>query len=207
VHSYYTAIPNFQMKKIFWTYLFFLCLVNYAPAQIVPKEQVVLEEKLIFPVQEQHVHGSSIVSLPNGDLLAAWFQGSGERTADDVKIMGSRLVKGAKEWSDPFELADTPHLPDCNPVLFLNDEGKLFLVWIAVQANRWEHSILKFRTSVDYHGQGAPKWYWQDNILLKPDDQFAEEVALRSKDLPDLNAGCAEYAPSYDKMNLSASQD
>jgi len=196
-----------QMEKIFWICLFFQVLVTNAPSQIVPKEQVVLDEKLIFPVQEQHVHGSSIVGLPNGDFLVAWFQGSGERTADDVRIMGSRLIKGDKEWSEPFILADTPYLPDCNPVLFLNDEGKLFLVWIAVQANRWEHSILKYRTSVDYQGQGTPIWNWQDNILLKPDDHFAEEVALKFKDLPDLNAGWAEYAPSYDKMIISASQD
>jgi hypothetical protein len=45
---------------------------------------------IIFPYQSEHVHGSTIVELPNGDLLSAWFQGSGERWADDVKIMGSR---------------------------------------------------------------------------------------------------------------------
>ncbi|HLT07451.1 MAG TPA: exo-alpha-sialidase [Cyclobacteriaceae bacterium] len=175
--------------------------------QTVAKDQVVLQEMLLFPMQEQHVHGSSIVSLPNGDFLTAWFQGSGERTADDVKIMGSRLAKGAKGWSEPFELADTPHLPDCNPVLFLNDEGKLFLVWIAVQANRWEHSVLRFRTSSNYQGPGAPVWDWQDNILLKPGDQFAQEVAAKLADLPRLTAGWAEYAPDYDKMIIAASED
>lgn len=101
---------------------------------------------LIFPLQSQHVHGSSLVELPNGDFLVAWFQGSGERTADDVRIMGARLKKGTSSWSEPFEMADTPHLPDCNPVLFLTG-NKLFLVWIAVQANRWEHSILRVRTT------------------------------------------------------------
>src|SRR5690606_32521198 len=175
--------------------------------QTVAKDQVVLQEMLLFPMQEQHVHGSSIVALPNGDFLAAWFQGSGERTADDVKIMGSRLVKGAKAWSEPFELADTPHLPDCNPVLFLNDEGTLFLVWIAVQANRWEHSILRFRTSSDFEASGAPVWDWQDNILLKPDDQFAQEVASKLGELPRLTAGWAEYAPHYDRMIIAASED
>lgn len=44
----------------------------------------------IFPFQEQHCHGSTIVELPNRDLLVAWFQGSGERTADDVGIRGAR---------------------------------------------------------------------------------------------------------------------
>jgi len=195
------------MKQPLTIYFFLLFTAPMAWSQVIPKNEIVLSESLIFPLQEQHAHGSSIVSLPNGDLLAAWFQGSGERTADDVKILGARLVKGAKEWSAPFEMADTPHLPDCNPVLFLNGEGKLFLVWIAVQANRWEHSILKFRTSADFSSPGAPVWDWQDNILLKPDDSFAEEVDRKFKDLPRLEAGWAEYAPSYDNMILSASKD
>ena len=195
------------MKLPLTIYFFLLFTAPMAWSQVIPKNEIVLSESLIFPLQEQHAHGSSIVSLPNGDLLAAWFQGSGERTADDVKILGARLVKGAKEWSAPFEMADTPHLPDCNPVLFLNGEGKLFLVWIAVQANRWEHSILKFRTSADFSSPGAPVWDWQDNILLKPDDSFAEEVDRKFKDLPRLEAGWAEYAPSYDNMILSASKD
>src|SRR5215212_2914361 len=62
---------------------------------------------LIFPLQDKHVHGSTIVGLPNGDMLAAWFYGSGERKEDDVKIMGARLTKGAKQWSPPFLMADT----------------------------------------------------------------------------------------------------
>lgn len=167
----------------------------------------VMEEMLIFPLQQQHVHGSSLVYFPNGDLLAAWFQGSGERTADDVRIMGARLEKGKKTWSEPFLLADTPNLPDCNPVLFLNQEGKLFLVWIAVHANRWECSLLRYKTSDDYLQSGAPVWDWQDNILLKPDDRFAEEIRLKFRELPDYTAGWAEYARPYDEMIMEASRD
>ncbi|MGN6618997.1 MAG: sialidase family protein [Ilyomonas sp.] len=163
--------------------------------------------ELIFPMQEKHVHGSSIISLPNGDLLAAWFYGSGERNADDVKIMGARLKKGASNWSESFELADTYGLPDCNPVLFLNAKGKLFLVWIAVQANRWENSVLRFKTSVDYNGEEAPIWNWQDNILLKPDESFAKETESKFKQLPDAGNGWSAYAPKYDQMIIDASKD
>lgn len=170
------------------------------------QESAILHSEIIFPMQEKHVHGSTIVELPNGDILVAWFEGSGERTADDVKIMGSRLKKGAKNWSKPFEMADTPHLPDCNPVLFLAN-NKLFLVWIAVQANRWEHSILRLRSSTKFDGNGAPEWDWQDNILLKPTDAFAEEVVSKLKELPDQGHGWAEYAPKYDRMITEASQD
>ena len=40
----------------------------------------------IFPPGKKHTHSSSIVQCPNGDLLACWYHGSGERTADDVLV-------------------------------------------------------------------------------------------------------------------------
>ncbi|MCB0666398.1 MAG: exo-alpha-sialidase [Saprospiraceae bacterium] len=167
----------------------------------------ILKEELLFPLQSKHVHASAIVSLPNGDLLAAWFEGSGERRADDVLIRGARRSRGSTSWSSPFDLADTPDLPDCNPVLFLNQEKKLFLVWIAVQANKWENSILRVRTSTEYLNQGAPRWEWQDNILLKPDEEFALEVATKLDQLPELGRGWAEYALPYDRQIKLASEN
>ena len=167
----------------------------------------IVQETLIFPQQEKHVHASSLVHLPNGDFLVAWFEGSGERTADDVKIMGARLKKGGKLWSEPFLMADTPLIPDCNPVLFFNSQGKLFLVWMAVQANLWEQSILRVKTSTDFDTSGAPVWNWQDNILLKPDKGFSEEIAAKFKTMPESNDGWAGYAPKYDDMIIEASKD
>ncbi len=123
----------------------------------------------IFPLQDQHAHGSTIAECPNGDLLAAWFQGSGERWADDVRIMGSRLRKGSSEWSKPFLMADVPDFPDINPVLFVDQKNELWLTWYTVIANQWETSLLKYRKSRNYMlEEGPPEWYWQDNILVKP---------------------------------------
>jgi predicted neuraminidase len=183
--------------------LFFLLL----PAALVRGQSAEVRRALVFPVQARHVHASSLVELPGGDLLLAWFEGSGERTADDVRIRGARLRRGETTWSTPFDLADTPGLPDCNPVLFLNGRGTLFLVWIAVQANRWEQSILRVRTSTDPVGPGAPVWNWQDNILLKPDARFADAVRTGLGQLPERQAGWAGYAPEYDEQILAASQD
>lgn len=162
---------------------------------------------LIFPAQDKHVHGSSLVALPNGDLLSVWFYGNGERNSDDVKLMGARLSKGSKIWSEPFLMADTPNLPDCNPVLFLNQKGTLFLVWIAVQSNRWEQSILRVKTSTKYTVSGAPIWEWQDNILLKMDDRFAQEIAAKLKLIPSPGIGWSGYAPKYDEMINAAALD
>ncbi|MCX6228381.1 MAG: exo-alpha-sialidase [Bacteroidia bacterium] len=170
-------------------------------------KQAIVREELIFPTQNEHTHGSSLVSLPNGDLLAVWFQGSGERTADDVRVMGSRLKKGAKEWATPFLMADTKGIPDCNPVLFLNQKGKLFLFWVAVLANKWENAILRFRTSTNYNGVAAPIWEWQDDILFKPTDSFAKEVEQKFKDMPEKHAGWAAFAPTYDNLIKEASKD
>lgn len=132
-------------------------------------------QEMIFPFVDEHVHASSIVQTPGGGFLCVWFQGSGERTANDVRLMGARLKKGQPKWSEPFPMADTPGIPDCNPIMFINRQGKLYLVWIAVLADRWESSVLRVRSSVDYENDGPPNWNWQDNILFKPTDDFAVE--------------------------------
>ena len=185
-----------------------LCFISLLSETVLfAQNKSIVQETLIFPQQEKHVHASSLVSLPNGDFLVAWFEGSGERTADDVKIMGARLKKDEKTWSKPFLMADTPLIPDCNPVLFLNSQGKLFLVWIAVQANLWEQSILRVKTSTDFSKPGVPVWNWQDNILLKPDKKFSEEIAEKFKTMPESTVGWAGYAPKYDDMIVEASKD
>ncbi|GAB3647170.1 exo-alpha-sialidase [Echinicola sediminis] len=186
----------------------FLFLGNGAlMARQLAQENQKITESLIFPLQREHVHSSSLVELPNGDWLTVWFQGTGERHADDVRLMGARRPKGSGDWSLPFPMADTPGIPDCNPVLFLNAKGKLFLVWIAVQANQWEQSVLRVRTSGDYLGEGAPVWQWQDNILMKPGKEFPEEVSKRFAELPKNTAGWAAYAHKYDAQIIEASSD
>ena len=66
------------------------------------------------------VHASTLVELPDGSLMAAWFGGTAER-APDVRIWCSRLRAGA--WSPPRAVADGVQpdgrsLPTWNPVLF-----------------------------------------------------------------------------------------
>src|SRR2546430_4768988 len=83
------------------------------------------EAEIIFPLEVWHNHASCIVETPKGDLLVCWFHGSGERTADDVKIEGARLRKGKRKWSARFTMADTPALPDGNPCMFIDPRGRL----------------------------------------------------------------------------------
>jgi predicted neuraminidase len=148
-----------------------LLLAGVAPAAspVAGADRPMMKTELVFPVQAEHAHGSTLAELPNGDLLVGWFQGSGERWADDVRIMGARKKKGQAAWSAPFLLADVKEFPDCNPVLFLDPRGRLWLMWITIIANQWETSLVKYRISDDFLDQaGAPAWRWQDTLLLKP---------------------------------------
>ncbi|HLN54571.1 MAG TPA: exo-alpha-sialidase [Bacteroidales bacterium] len=147
----------------------------------------------IFPFQSQHCHGSSITELPGGDLLTVWFQGSGERTADDVSINGSRFSKRQGKWSPPFEMADVDGFPDINPVVFVDPQSRLWLVWYTVIAYQWESSILKYRISEDYKKPGPPVWKWQDMIHVKPDGNASDGIGRNDEYVKTLTRKYDEY--------------
>jgi len=144
-----------------------LMLLSTMPCRAADKP--LFEAELIFPLEKWHNHGSSIVELPDGSLFVCWYNGSGERTADDVKIEAARLKKNQKDWGPRFTLADTPQFPDCNPALFVDSQKRLWLVWPAILANRWETALLKLRISTK-SGWGAtpPDWEISDNLLFIP---------------------------------------
>ncbi|MBN1508120.1 MAG: exo-alpha-sialidase [Sedimentisphaerales bacterium] len=154
----------------------------------------------IFPPVSEHVHGSTIVELPNGDLLAAWFQGSGERWADDVRIMGSRCKAGATQWTEPFLMADTPGFPDINPILFMDARSRLWLMWYTVIANQWETSLLKYRISEDYAGgSGPPRWSWQDLLHVKPGDSTERGIQPDDRFVRSIERQIKEYGEYLQK--------
>ena len=165
------------------------------------------EFEFIFPPQGKHVHSSSIVVAPNGDLIACWFHGSGERSANDVRIQGARKRKGADAWGPVFEMADTPDLPDCNPILWIDDQDRLWLFWMVVHANRWEQGILKYRRADEYSDDGPPKWNWQDIILLKPGEDFSANIEAGFKELDYDQEMWSEHAPAYNDMLVDAAKD
>ena len=125
--------------------------------------------ELLFPQESWHNHSSSIVELPNQDLLVCWFHGSGERTADDVLIRGARWSRSKRAWSAPFTMADAPGFPETNPVLFVDRRERLFFFWPLIIAHRWETALMKYRVSTNYQQATArPAWSFQDNIVLVP---------------------------------------
>lgn len=131
------------------------------------------KSELVFPLHPEHNHAPGIVECANGDLIASWYRGSGERTADDVAVYGARMRKGSQQWSDAFLMADRKGFPDCNTCMMIDSQERLWLFWPTILANSWESCLTNYRVSTDYLGDGAPKWQKEDLILLKPDD-FSE---------------------------------
>lgn len=150
---------------------FVLCL-GFGAAGVANAQE--MTSGLVFPLNAQHNHAPGIVECANGDLIVSWYRGSGERTADDVVVLGSRLLKGSDTWSEPFLMADRKGFPDCNTAMMIDAEQRLWLFWPTIIANSWESAITNYRVSSDYLEAGAPKWEKEGLILLKPND-FSEQ--------------------------------
>ncbi len=174
-----------------------------APAALGPADggaESIHEAAEIFEPIGLHVHGASVVELPDGGLLACWFEGSGERWADDVGIRGARLRPGADAWSEPFEMANTPGFPDINPVLFLDEDERLWLAWYTVLANLWETSLPKYRISTDYMDEGPPVWDWQDVLHVKPGDSTERGIQPGDRFVEAFKEKTAEYGEYLDRI-------
>lgn len=162
------------------------------PEAVINGDSILIEN--IFPYQTQHCHASTIVELPDHDLLVAWFQGSGERTAEDVVIMGARYNRKTGKWSEPFLMADTDGFPDINPVLFIDNQSRLWLIWYTVMAYQWESSLLKYRISTEYmQKEGPPVWSWQDILIVKADGSAPEGINSNDQFVKTLERKYREY--------------
>ncbi len=165
----------------------------------------------IFPLNGLHNHGSCVVQCPNGDLLACWYRGSGERRADDVQVLGARLRQGSERWSEPFLMAEFPGFPDCNPCMTVTPEGRLWLFWPVILANEWHTALLMSRVSDDFQRPGPVRWTWQAPVLLRPGDEFVKAVEAHTEAemarLPQLPADQRGPARQYLETRLSRARD
>lgn len=163
--------------------------MTWVVSGVQPAMPVHYDAQLVFPLRTDHNHAPGIVSLPSGELIASWYRGSGERSADDVAVYGSRLRPGAAVWDEAFLMADTPGFPDCNTCMMIDGDQRLWLFWPTIIANSWESCLTNYRVSSDFARPGAPTWQRGGLILLKPDDFQAPALELLDQlaaQVPDL---------------------
>jgi predicted neuraminidase len=134
------------------------------------------ERVAIFPANSKHNHASCVVETKEGNLLAAWYSGSGERQADDVVIEGAWLAGGKTAWGPKFRMADTPGYPDCNPALFAAPDGSLWLFWPTILDHRWEGALLKYARCDQAPADLAPPKWSRTGVLHITPVNFAQEM-------------------------------
>ena len=101
-------------------------------------------------------HASTVLPLPDGNVVAAWFGGTKEGN-DDVKIWVSVREKG--KWAEPYSIAvKGESMPHWNPVLFLRENGEI---------------ILYFK-----YGKPIPKWVTYYCISKDGGKSFSEPKVL-----------------------------
>ncbi len=81
-------------------------------------------------------HASTVLPLPDGTVLAAWFGGTAEGK-DDVDIWTSRRVGG--QWSVPVRISADDDKPHWNPVLFRLLNGTVILFFkVSKKIQTWK---------------------------------------------------------------------
>jgi predicted neuraminidase len=111
------------------------------------------------PARWGEVHASTLVRLPDGAFLTAWFGGTKEGHAD-VAIWGAR--GNGKGWSDPVCWAKVCDLPHWNPVLHQCSDGLVSLFFkVGADCSLWTTYVC--RSSND----GAS---WSPAEVLVPGD-------------------------------------
>ncbi len=73
-------------------------------------------------------HNSAVQVLPNGDLVAAYYNTPKYEDDPEQTIMTMRLRYGAEDWDLPEPWPDFADADDAAPV-FWNDRGKLWFFW------------------------------------------------------------------------------
>lgn len=108
--------------------------------------EIEVERGEIFKAREHFnsAHASTLVKMSNGNILSAWFAGSGEGN-DDVRIWYS--VYNGSEWSEPKQLASNDTVAHWNPVL--QDMGDCVRLYYKVGKDT-ESWVTKYADTYDF---------------------------------------------------------
>lgn len=133
---------------------------------------VFIREWVTPPGHTISAHSSSICALPSGDLLAIWYGGSREGAAD-VALYTARLPAAGGPWSRPVLTMDRAIAQRelervikkvGNAVVFPDQAGRLWLVYVSVSLGGWSGSTLNVKCS----GDEGRTWGDSERLTLNP---------------------------------------
>lgn len=182
----------------------FICLIliglRFAiPCGTTSADEPFYESEVVFVPSEElhgHVHASTILECPNGDLRVVWYENGPKLPTpryyndahdknDNVRISGSRKAKNSDIWEAPFVMSDTFGTADNNPTMVIDKGGKLWLfhsTMLGVPKWTWGSSMVRYKISSEYDQPGPPKWELSEVLIPHPVG-IAEVVELAAKEL------------------------
>jgi hypothetical protein len=132
---------------VFTFALIVMCPFYSAQAEVKANAELPYKELIFTPGKLNSPHAPSIVELPGGELFAVWYASVNSSQV----IWASRKSAGAQNWTEPVIIHKTPGYGSKNPVLYLEDNKKLFLFW--ADEKRWFKIVidrLRMKTSDDF---------------------------------------------------------
>lgn len=140
---------------------------------LAPHPQDSAQQVAMLPSSCPQNHAANLLPLPDGDLLCVWFGGTQEGIAD-ISVWCSRLRKGSDRWSEAQKLSDDPGRSEQNPVLFLDPDQVLWLLWTAQKSGNQDTAIVRYRQSHDL-GQS---WGEIKTLLDKPGTFIRQPIVV-----------------------------
>ncbi|MEA1996372.1 MAG: sialidase family protein [Gemmatimonadota bacterium] len=145
------------------------------------RAQLIFKPTLRFP----RCHASTIAALPDGSLMAAWWNGP-EEAGKDLVIRASRRAPGQNMWERPWVLVDNPGEPEGVPVLFVAPGGELWLIYrtgLQFDEMMWMKSADMGHTwGESYVLSREPGWCGRSRVIqLANGDIFIPILGLRGR--------------------------
>jgi predicted neuraminidase len=93
-------------------------------------------------------HPACLEELSNGDLYMVYYGGEGEYS-NDTAVFGSRLAKGASEWTAPVAIARDPLRSLGNGVIWQAPDGWVWMFYVVRFGPTWSDSRIQAKVSKD----------------------------------------------------------
>ncbi|WP_027697464.1 sialidase family protein [Vibrio litoralis] len=162
----------------------------------------------MLPSNYPQNHASNLLVLPNGDILCTWFAGTQEGVSD-ISILCSRLRKGFEVWEAAVKLSNDPERSEQNPVLFLDPDNILWLLWTAQVSGNQDTAIVRYRKSEDL----GETWQDIDVLIDKPGTFIRQPIVVLDNGnwlLPIFNCTVKsgeKWVGNYDTSSVKISED
>ncbi|MCA9112715.1 MAG: exo-alpha-sialidase [Planctomycetaceae bacterium] len=185
----------FKREKLPIFLLGLILLVGNGVILLWPHDDMTILDVVGPEVPGTYKHASSACELASGEILLAYYSGSGEY-GNDTAIFGTQLNRSTNRWSPPRVIADAEGKAEGNPALWRSPKGDIWLFYPVRQGETWSTATLSAKVSTD----DGRTWENADT----PNDQPG--LMTRARPITLSNGGCLlplDFNPSTDTEFVS----